>query len=660
MEKQSQVLGINMIFRKHEILWVCFAAALLSVGVPSKAQSVRDTSATTELLLDGDDIVTTATRTAQKLSESPVAVTVISEDDIKASGATTIPELLRSVPGVDVMEPNQSQLNVSIRGFNSLFSNTVLIMIDGRRVNEGFNTSMFWITDPILLSRIKRIEIVRGPGSVLYGADAFNGVINVILKTPAEMAAESKPGAFVGSYESHTKSFAEASYTVSKKNDWAMTIGAGNHGITGLYSGHADCVQDSSNVPIFTLDLQKQTPHGSLLFSVDNSDAGADLSSQFVLNNGAFHTTFVSMNYNEDRGANPISARIYENLIRTAAPGFYGQERYGEIDIQQQRQLNECNSLTYGGTYRGDESTSNVDGSTPHKQQINSLFLQEEDQLGSKTTLFAGVRDDDDSAYGTQISSRISLVNHLSPTKSLRVSYGTAFSAPTISDEYEDFSTAIAPGLSTSFVNNTSLQPEKINSTEVGYRVDLPSGYVGLSVFYNNIFDIIVPIVVGFAPPPFPAGIPTEIQYQNQGTAHATGCELEGSHGLSHGWNVLANYSYQNVRDENGQQVAYSPDDKVNLVVQSDQHRRLSSYFAGHYVSNSISNGQTLRAYSTVDARIAYRLGRSQKAWTAALASTNLLDDHHREYLDQAGQSPALAVSERAFRTISVQLSGKF
>ena len=130
-------------------------------------------------------------------------------------------------------------------------------MVDGRRINEDFHSSVFWVTTPILLSRIKRIEVVRGPGSVLYGADAFSGVINIILKTPSEMAAETKQGTFVGQYESHTTDFAEGSYTVaSKNNDLAMTVGAGYHGVTGPYQGQPNRVQDSSSIPIYTLDVE--------------------------------------------------------------------------------------------------------------------------------------------------------------------------------------------------------------------------------------------------------------------------------------------------------------------------------------------------------------------------------------------------------------------
>jgi len=619
----------------------------------------RDTSASTELLLDGDDIVTTATRTAQRLGDSPEAVTVITADDILASGATTIPDLLRSVPGVDVMEPNPSQPNVAIRGFNTVFNNTVLVMVDGRRINEDVHSSVFWTVDPILLSRIKRIEIVRGPGSVLYGADAFSGVINIILKTPLECANETKEGTFIGSYENHNTNFAEATDTVSRKNDWAVTFGAGYHGTTGLYAGQPGSVPDSSSVPIYTLDAQKKTSRGSLLFSADDTSAKADISSEIVIPDGRFYINSFALSYNEDKGANPVTAKLYQSDLDISSGAFDANARDDEFDIQQQRPLGQQSSLTYGATYRTSSAKTVTTGPDTYNEHLGGVFLQDQDQIGPKTTLFGGVRDDDHSVYGTQISSRFSAVNHLSTNSTLRLSYGTAFSAPTLADNYLDFSSEVE-GLTVNYVNNTSLRPEKIVSSEAGYRIEFPEGYAGLNIFYNNISDIIQTAVVSYAPPPYPAGIPTEVDFQNFGTAHASGFELESKFALTHIWSGLANYSYENVKAENGQTEDYSPDSKFNLTVESDQLRRVSGYLVGHYVSSSTSSGVSLRAYTTVDARIAYRLGASQGAWTASLASTNLLDDHHEEFVDVSGVGEQIPIGESSERSIRIELNGRF
>ncbi|HDL65127.1 MAG TPA: TonB-dependent receptor, partial [Proteobacteria bacterium] len=130
--------------------------------------------------------VITPARIAQPITEAPSSVSVITAEEIHRSGLTNIPDILRRLAGVDVMALSPSDINVGIRGLNGTVSNKILVMIDGRSVYMDFYGTTIWSTLPILLEEIKRIEVVRGPGSALYGANAFSGVINIITKTPEE------------------------------------------------------------------------------------------------------------------------------------------------------------------------------------------------------------------------------------------------------------------------------------------------------------------------------------------------------------------------------------------------------------------------------------------------------------------------------------------
>jgi outer membrane receptor for ferrienterochelin and colicin len=496
---------------------------------------------------------------------------------------------------------------------------------------------------------------------VLYGADAFSGVINIILKTPAELAAESKKGSVVGQFERHDTQFAEGIYTtVSKDKTLDTTFGYGYHGTTGAFAGQPNVEKDSSSVPIYTFDTQKQMPRGSLEFSLDTATAKADLASEVLVRGGTFNSGTGALTYIENRGANPLTLRYYESVFHEDDSVNSSHTKSGEFDIQQIRPLSPGSSLTYGGSYRNADVKSNLTGSGLHSGYLKSYFLQDQDQIGSKTTLFAGLRDDDQSIYGSQISTKLSAVHHLTANHTLRLSYGTAFRAPTFLENYVDLSYPVAPGLNAAFLNNTTLKPEQIASTEAGYRIDYGSGFAGINVFYNHISDLILPTATEFAPAPYPAGIPIAFRYENTGSAHCEGLELEGGSPLSHGWSALANYSYEDARDQQGNLEDYSPQDKANLILQSDPKQRVSTKIAYHYVSSTNSSDGPLRAYMTVDARLAYRLGKSQNAWTAAISTINLLDDHHREYLDAAGTSPILDISEAAQRSVRIELNGKF
>ena len=141
--------------------------------------------------------VTSVSKKAQKISEAAAAIFVITQEDIRRSGATNIPDLLRMVPGMDVSQINANDWAVSARGFNQQFSNKLLVLIDGRAVYTPLLGGVNWDTQDVPLEDIDRIEVIRGPGATLWGANAVNGVINVVTKSGRgyARAAWSRPAA---------------------------------------------------------------------------------------------------------------------------------------------------------------------------------------------------------------------------------------------------------------------------------------------------------------------------------------------------------------------------------------------------------------------------------------------------------------------------------
>src|SRR5919201_3352505 len=134
-----------------------------------------------------EQVVTASARSSSE-TKSPASLTVISGDEIRLSGAATIPEILRRVQGIDIAEMNPSDTNVSIRGFNRRLANKVLVLVDGRSVYQDFLGGTFWPVIDVDIQNIDRIEVIRGPGSALYGANAFSGVVNIITRTGEEVS----------------------------------------------------------------------------------------------------------------------------------------------------------------------------------------------------------------------------------------------------------------------------------------------------------------------------------------------------------------------------------------------------------------------------------------------------------------------------------------
>jgi iron complex outermembrane receptor protein len=130
--------------------------------------------------------VTSVSKKDQKLAKVPAAVYVITHEDIQRSGATSIPELLRMAPGLDVARIGSSKWAISSRGSNGLYADKLLVLIDGRSVYDPVFAGVFWDVQDTLLEDIDRIEVIRGPGATVWGANAVNGVINIVTKNAAE------------------------------------------------------------------------------------------------------------------------------------------------------------------------------------------------------------------------------------------------------------------------------------------------------------------------------------------------------------------------------------------------------------------------------------------------------------------------------------------
>lgn len=170
---------------------LCFLGAFtwMMPGVFSPALSHAETSRdapadltrlTLEELMDIE--VTTVSKKPEKAAQAAAALFVITQEDIRRSGATQIPEVLRMVPGVEVARVDSNKWAVSIRGFNDLFARKLLVLIDGRSVYTGLFSGTFWDTQDTVLEDVERIEVVRGPGATVWGVNAVNGVINIITK----------------------------------------------------------------------------------------------------------------------------------------------------------------------------------------------------------------------------------------------------------------------------------------------------------------------------------------------------------------------------------------------------------------------------------------------------------------------------------------------
>ena len=171
-------------FLSRKATTVAAISVLMATGQPCWAAHPSITALSLEELLSVE--ITSVSKKAEKASDAAAAVFVINQEDIKRSGATTLPEVLRMVPGLQVARIDANKWAVSSRGFNGFSSNKLLVLMDGRTMYNPLFSGVLWDTQDTMLDDIERIEVIRGPGASLWGANAVNGVINVISKHSAD------------------------------------------------------------------------------------------------------------------------------------------------------------------------------------------------------------------------------------------------------------------------------------------------------------------------------------------------------------------------------------------------------------------------------------------------------------------------------------------
>src|SRR5688572_6381489 len=170
--------------RRLRLVRSLIACIIVLIGIQTPLKAQMPGRKLTELSLEelANLEVTSVSRRAESLADAPASIFVITAEDIRRSGATSLPEALRLAPNLQVARIDAGQYAISARGFNGLASNKLLVLVDGRTIYTPLFSGVFWDQQDVLLDDIDRIEVISGPGATLWGANAVNGVINVISR----------------------------------------------------------------------------------------------------------------------------------------------------------------------------------------------------------------------------------------------------------------------------------------------------------------------------------------------------------------------------------------------------------------------------------------------------------------------------------------------
>jgi len=627
--------------------------------------------------------VTSVSKKEQKLSRIASAIFVVTKDDIRRSGATNIPDVLRMVPGLDVAQINGSTWEISARGFNSQFANKLLVMIDGRTVYSPLFSGVYWDVQDVPLEDIERIEVIRGPGATVWGANAVNGVINIITKTAKETqgglltagSGTHEPGFGIAQYGGQFHQATSYRFFVKGFDYNSFPSLSGQNGQDGSDLLHSGFRVDSTLSKRDSLTVQGDlyeghdgelantvllTPPFSEVLATSTSTSGGNLL-------GRWDHTFSPHS--------DTSLQVY--FDRTQRNGVIEGERVNTADIDFQHHIGwgSRQDFVWGVGYRyiSYDTRGSLEVSfNPASRglQLFSSFVQDEITLKPDRlylTVGAKLEHNDFTGFEFQPSTRIAWT--ASEKNMFWAAYSRARRTPSPVDRGIAARFAAFPGpgglpIVLTAEGSPDTVSENLDAFEAGYRAQLRDNVsLDLSTFYNRYGDLAT-IEPGLPflelnPPPPHLNVPVIFSNQMHGETH--GIEMAVNWKLTDRWTLSPGYAFERIHlqtNPTSQDTSSvlsgegnSPHVQAQLRSSVVLPRRFewnaSVYFVGRLPA------QNVPAYTRVDSGGTWR---ASERLAISLVGQNLLQDHHLE----AGSSDQVEFSSLIKRSVFVMFTWQF
>lgn len=615
-------------------VFLVFSLALLShVSVAQVQDSLLSPRSLKKLSLEelmNIEVVSVSKR-REKLAEVASAIQVITQKDIRNSGAKTVAEALRLAPNLQVAQVNSSQWAISARGFNNVLANKLLVLVDGRTVYTPLYAGVFWDVQNLILEDVDRIEVISGPGGTLWGANAVNGVINIITKNAADtkgLFAEAAAGSGLpglGSLRYGGKLTNDLSYRVYgtgfKMGSVLDTNGAKVNDEWPMFTGGFRLDWDASQ-------KDKLSVQANLYGGKPNPDA-ADTA---VIARG--DNIVARWNHRfSPKSAFQLQA-YYNHTWRDFGNGFTEDLKTYDIDWQNRHQPGRRHEVTYGMNFRlMDHKVTNLElfAFLPERKTLYlySAFVQDRIMLlEERLDLTIGLKVEHNSYTGFEYQPNARLTWTAAKNHTVWAAVSRAVRTPARIDR--GFFLYIAPNLPL-LSGSDNFVSEDMVAYELGWRVQpVKNLSVSLATFYN-VYDNIRSAEPG--PPPF--NIP--ITFGNGVKGKTYGVEVSSSYQLNSWWNLRGGYTFlkkdlsikTSSNDLNGG-TAESNDPRHQFLIQS-----ALDFKCGLELGTVIRHIAKLpkpyvTGYTGLDLRIGWRLG---KVVELSLVGQNLLEKRHREFI---------------------------
>ena len=545
-------------------LGLVVAAATLAFG-DTKPQPDDLTQLSLEDLLKLE-VITTIGKRQQKISRVPAAVYVISAEDIEHSGVTSIPDALRLAPGVEVAQVDNVSWAISIRGFNSVLSNKLLVLVDGRTVYSSIYTQVLWAVQDLPLEDVERIEVIRGPGAAIWGANAVDGVINIVTRS-ARTTLGKRLSVEAGS---HDQAIADASYGGKLGGDAVFRV-------SGRYAlrGQLDAVGDGEEHD--RLDLQRGDIRGDWAPSARDSISvsgdiyqshGAEiLQTPFLQPPGNLYinspTSFeggslLSRWTHVTARNSQVVAQVYYERSHYVQQGNNSADNTLDFDFHEENHLGKRHDVLWGAGFRHireDTIPSFAVTFTPRDKTIKlfSAFGQDEIALvQNRLWLTLGTRLEHNPYSGVEAEPDLRILWAPNHRHSLWAATSRAVRTPAAFEERARFNTAVLPGSAgvpalIVFAGNSNARSEDLLAHEFGYRLQQSQRLsFDLTAFYD-LYQHLTSTRPGIPflesdPPPLHLVLPQVLT--NELNGHSYGAELSSTYIVSPRWKLTGSYSW--------------------------------------------------------------------------------------------------------------------
>lgn len=622
--------------------------------------------------------VTSVSKKEEALVRAPAAIHVLTQEDIRRSGVTSIAEALRLVPGMQVARQNAHTWAISARGFNDTFANKLLVLMDGRSVYTPLFSGVFWDVQDTLLDDIDRIEVIRGPGSTLWGANAVNGVVNIITKR-----AQDTQGALVtvgGGTED--QGFVGVRYGMKLSDTLFFRL----YGKGFLQDHSAQLGGGDAN------DEWRQA-RGGFRLDWEPSDV-SQFTFQGDIYGAGFHQTLTSPslvppfsttaeNVGWTAGGNLLGRWVrqfsddsdlrvqtyYDRTIRDL--GFFAESRdTWDLDAQHRLRVGERHELIYGMDYRllhDDVYKQSFDvslSSLSESRQLFSFFLQDQIDLVPDTlklTLGAKVERNDYTGWSFQPNARLAWSPHSQHHFWAAVS--RAVRTPSRAEQSVRLNASAGPGPTLfSIFGSTEFGDERLMAYEIGHRWQpRPDLSFDTALFYNDYSNLSstetgTPFVEATPAPPH---VTVPLTLANRSYGETYGAEISGRWQPEDWWRLSASYTHLTMQlhakpgsTDTGQLgvEGASPRHQFTLWSSWDLPRDFTFDTTLRYVDNL--RAVQVPAYLALDARIAWR---PRPNLEIAVVGQNLLDSRHPEYQPRFIQTGRTEVERAVYGKVTLK-----